>query len=192
MKIDKADEEKLREIFNTLKYSNLNMKGNIKRSQVKGFRIPAYMQNEIKTAIDEFRRLSQILIDLDLAKISYGHFIEDDVLLATDKTLSTNINEIFKREAEKERRNDIEFELKEFSLKQTKWFIRTKWSPLAFTFIGLVIAAINLYFTTKNNDTIQKIESRVKSIEDQDISQKDSTKNIQQTTSAKFLRDIQP
>jgi hypothetical protein len=49
MKIDKVDEEKLREIFNTLKYSNLNMKGNIKRSQVKGFRIPAYMQNETKT-----------------------------------------------------------------------------------------------------------------------------------------------
>ena len=192
MKIDKKDEENLREIFNTLKYSNLNMKGNIKRSQVKGFRFPAYMQKEIKTAIDEFRRLSQILIDLDLAKISYGHFIEDDILIATDKTLSTNIEDIFKSEAEKERRKDIEFELKEFSLKQTKWFIRTKLWPLAFTFIGLVIAAINLYFTTKNNDKIQKIESRLILIEGLNKSQKDSIQSNQQTTSVKFLRDTQP
>jgi hypothetical protein len=137
MKIDKVDEEKLREIFNTLKYSNLNMKGNIKRSQVKGFRIPAYMQNETKTAIDEFRRLSQILIDLELAKISYGHFIEDDVLLATDKTLSTNIDEVFKREAEKEQKENTIAQLNRYNLTYTKYILKTKCLPHLFSFMSV-------------------------------------------------------
>jgi GTPase SAR1 family protein len=160
-----------------------------------GFSMTANLLNE-KSHLDgthkdkNFQRLMHLLIKYNLAKFVSAK--NSNFFTITELTSCIKIEDIYADEKEIKRKGDIEFELKEASLKQTKWFLCTKWWPLAFTFIGLVIAAINLYFTTKNNGKVQNIDSRLILIEDLNKSKQDSTKNNQQTTLVKSPRDTQP
>jgi hypothetical protein len=190
MKIDKKDEQKLKDIFEVLKNSGMNIKGYIDRNDVVGFQISAHKQEETKVAKSEFRRLSKILIDLKLARLKIGNWVNEDELYIIPETLTTNIEEVFKNEAEKEEREDTIAQLNKYNLTYTKYILKTKCLPHLFSFIGLAVS-IFAYFK-EDCSCIKEQKDQIILTTALHKSQQDSIRNKMQTTSVKSLRDTQP
>ena len=190
MKINKSDNALLIKIFTSLKDSENKLENFITRYNVEGLRISKADKERDEWSKKEFRRLSIILEQLNIAKLKLGSWATEDELYRTPETLKSDIDNVLNNEYEKEQRDDIAAQLNKYNLTYTKYILKTKCLPYLFTIIGLGISTCT-YF--KEDCTCHKEQKdQIISTTALNKSQKDSIQNNQQTTSVKFLRDTQP
>lgn len=99
----------------------------------------------------EFEYCSDILIHYGLAvkadsKISNGLLY----INSTAKTFNIKIEDIYEIEKKEQEKSDLNHELNKYNLKQIKWFLKTKWLPLIFSLIGLILSVFSTCNSCKN------------------------------------------
>lgn len=114
----------------------------------------------------DFNYYADILINYNLAK-EVNSYVADGLkyISCTPLTFNININEIYLEEQNKKERDAIDHKLKENNLKQTEWFLKTKWFPIILSLLSFLLSVFVVYNNLKKDNEIKKLENKIKQIE---------------------------
>jgi len=114
----------------------------------------------------EFDYCADILIQHNLAK-EVNSYVADGLkyISSTPLTFNININDVYLEEQNIKERDAIDHKLKENNLKQTEWFLKTKWLPIILSLLSFLLSVFVASNNFKKDYEIKKLENKIKQLE---------------------------